>query len=147
MREINTALPLLKKSSYEPTQAKDYPAWARFFQVFGEGASEEQVKGQSTKLLKLKTVVNRLVFIDDSPKTWKSQIVLRQAEAHLSHAVWVVREEIHVEKGWRTPVKRALLERTALQYQSASRSHKQRTLARFMSVMGYESIRTTAGSF
>jgi hypothetical protein len=30
------------------------------------------VKGQSTKLLKLKTVVNRLVFIDDSPKTWKS---------------------------------------------------------------------------
>jgi hypothetical protein len=56
---------------------------------------------------------------------------------HLSHAVWVAREETHVEKGWSTPAKRALLERTALQYQSASRSHKQRILARFMIVTGY----------
>ena len=37
-------------------------------------------------------------------------------------------------KGWRTPAKRALLERTALQYQGASRSHKQPILARFMTV-------------
>jgi hypothetical protein len=73
---------------------------------------------------------------DDRLKN-KRKIVLRQAEAHLSHAVWVVREEIHVEKGWRTPARRALLERTALQYQSASRSHKQRTLARFVTVTGY----------
>jgi hypothetical protein len=42
-----------------------------------------------------------------------------------------------VEKGWRTPAKRALLERTALQYQSTSRSQKQRILARFMTVTGY----------
>jgi hypothetical protein len=33
-------------------------------------------------------------------------------------------------------VKRALLERTALQYQGASGSHKQRILARFMTVTG-----------
>jgi hypothetical protein len=73
---------------------------------------------------------------DDRLKN-KRKIVLRQAEAHLSHAVWIVREEIHVEKGWRTPAKRALLERTALQYQSASGSHKQRILARFVTVTGY----------
>ena len=42
-----------------------------------------------------------------------------------------------MEKGWRTPAKRALLERTALQYQGASGSHKQRILARFMTVTGY----------
>jgi hypothetical protein len=33
----------------------------------------------------------------------KRKIVVRQAEAHLSHAVWVAREETHMEKGWRTP--------------------------------------------
>jgi hypothetical protein len=75
------------------------------------------------------------VKLDDRRKD-NRKIVLRQAEAHLSHAVWVVREETHMEKGWRTPAKRALLERTALQYQSASGSHKQRILARFMTVTG-----------
>ena len=67
------------------------------------------------------------IKLDDRLKN-KRKIVLRQAEAHLSHTVWVVREEIHVEKGWRTPAKRALLERVALQYQSASGSHKQCSL-------------------
>ncbi len=42
-------------------------------QVFGEGGSEEQAKGQCTELLKLKIVENRLRFLDASPKTSKNQ--------------------------------------------------------------------------
>src|SRR5256885_10178531 len=53
--------------------------------------------------------------LDDILKD-KRKIVVRQAKAHLSHAVWVAREETHVEKGWRTPARRALLQRVACQY-------------------------------
>src|SRR2546426_8083221 len=48
--------------------------------------------------------------LDDILKD-KRKIVVRQAEVHLSHTVWVAREETHVEKGWRTPARRALLQR------------------------------------
>jgi hypothetical protein len=37
----------------------------------------------------------------------KRKMVVRQEEAHLSHAAWVAREEHDVEKGGKTPAKRA----------------------------------------
>ena len=67
----------------------------------------------------------------------KRKIVVRQAQAHLSHAVWVAREETYVEKGWRTPARRALLQRAASQYQRATGSDKQRILAQFLTATGY----------
>jgi Integrase core domain len=73
---------------------------------------------------------------DDTLKNqWK--IVMRQAAVHLSHAVLIAREEIQVEKGWKTPAKRALLQQVAPQYQSASASHKKQILAQFMTSTGY----------
>ena len=62
------------------------------FQVFGEGDPEEQVKGQGTKLLKLKTVVNRLVFLDDSPKTWKIRFFVRQCGIHIGHPTTIINQ-------------------------------------------------------
>lgn len=62
---------------------------------------------------------------------------MRQAVAHLSHTVRVAREETEVEKGWKIPTRRALLERMASQYQRASGPHKQQILARFMVATGY----------
>ncbi len=45
-----------------------------FIQVFGEGDSQEQVKGQCAELLKLKTVDDRLRFLDASPKICMNRI-------------------------------------------------------------------------
>jgi hypothetical protein len=46
----------------------------RFIQVFGEGGSQEQVKGQCAELLKLKTVDDHLRFLDTSPKTCMNRV-------------------------------------------------------------------------
>ena len=46
--------------------------------VFGEGSSQEQVKGSCAELLKLKTVDDRLRFLDASPKTSQSRLRLFQ---------------------------------------------------------------------
>jgi hypothetical protein len=52
---------------------------------------------------------------DDTLKNqWK--IVVRQAAAHLSHAVLVAREEVYVEKGWKPPATRPCLQQGAPHY-------------------------------
>ena len=72
----------------------------------------------------------------DTPKN-KRKIVVRQAEAHLSHSAWVAREEYDVEKGWKTQVKRGLLQQVASQHQSASAPQKKQILAQFMTSTGF----------
>jgi hypothetical protein len=67
----------------------------------------------------------------------KRKIVVRQAGAHLSHSVWVAREEYKVEKGWKTQTRRALLECVARQYQSASAPEKKQLVTHFVASTGY----------
>lgn len=63
--------------------------------------------------------------------------MVRQAEAHLSHAARIAREEEDVETGWKTPDRRALLEQVAPQYQSASAPQKKQILTQFVTSTGY----------
>ena len=59
--------------------------------------------------------------------------MVRQAVAHLSHAVLVAR----VEKGWKTYTRRALLQQVAHQYLNASAPQKKHILAKFLTSTGY----------
>ncbi len=58
-----------------------------FIQVFGEDGSQEQVKGQCAELLKLKTVDDRLRFLEASPKTCMNPRDAQRAASKLAMRV------------------------------------------------------------
>jgi hypothetical protein len=63
---------------------------------------------------------------------------VRQEVAHLSHTVTVVRQgKRDVERGWKTPARRAWLEQMAADYQQASAPEKKQILAQFVAKTGY----------
>jgi hypothetical protein len=70
----------------------------------------------------------------------KRKMIVRQAVVHLSHAVWVAREEQDVEKGWKTQARWALLQQVASQYQSASAPQKKQIVTHFVASTGSHAV-------